>query len=69
MKHCEIQQLTGSLSHFGLNPGDWIMSFPVCQWERKVMIFHKEEKSFSLIGRYCFYKSGLMFEEICLYSL
>ena len=69
MECIKIQQLIKTLSHFGLNPKDWTVSFPVEKLEKKVMISHKREKGLSLIGLYSFHNSQPMFEEICLHSL
>ncbi len=62
-------QLIKTLSHFGLNPKDWTVSFPVKRLERKIIISHKRERDFNLVGIYNFYNNRPIFDKICLYSL
>ncbi len=68
MGHPGTQKLRKTLSHFGLNPRDWTISFLVGTMEKKVMISHKRETGLNLIGLYSFHNSQPMFDDICLHS-
>ena len=69
MENSKIQQLIKTLSHFGLNPRDWKINSPEGKLEKKIVISHKREKNFNLVGVYNFYNDQPIFDEICLHSL
>ena len=69
MEHLKLQQLIRTLSDFGLNPKDWNINFLFGKSEKRIVISHKRERGFNLIGICNFYNGQPVFDEICLYSL